>query len=420
VVNKNSWNTFFVLLIISGGPGLCRAEALTWDQCVIEARANNPELLSATRKVDQAVADKRVARSATLPQLSGSAGATTSRVEDSPRSDSYDYGLNARQLLFDGFKTSNDLAAARAQILSAQYDRAVVSSNVRLALREAFIGLVAAQESLKVTGDIAARRRQNLDLIALRYKGGMEHKGSLLRAQADLAQAEFELAQARRNVELYGRRLSRQLGRSKYIPLEAAGTLDAVAEQGAAPDFELLVDATPLLKELTSRKEAARYGLKSARSDLFPQIYADGGARKSGDRWPPRTHDLSAGISVSIPLFEGGRQQAALAAARAAYEQVAADERSGRDGVILTLAETWTRCQDAVAQAGVQAQFLEASRMRAQIIEAQYRAGLAIFDDWIVIEDALVSDQKALVQYKSEAMSAEAAWLQARGETLDE
>ena len=395
-------------------------ETLSWKDCLEEAGRNHPDLVSAREKLNQAKASKAVTRSAVLPQINGSAGADTGKIQGQARTESYSYGVSGKQLLFDGFKTSNDLAAAQENIKSAQYGYQVVSSNVRLNLWEAFVNLLSAQESLKVARSILDRRNQNLELVKLQYQSGMEHKGSLLTAEANAAQAELDYVEAQRSVELFQRSLTKSLGRSIFTPITASGDLSVGNIDRAKPDFEKLVDSTPLLKELAAQKEAARFGVKSVKSVFFPQIYADAGVGKSDNQWLPKTGNWSAGLSLSFPIFQGGQQQAALEKARAAYSQVQADERSGRAGVIMTLAQTWTDWQNNVDQAGVQQKFLMASQQRADIVEAQYKSGLATFNDWTTIEDNLVRDQKALLQSKANALISEANWRQAKGETLDE
>ncbi len=395
-------------------------EVLSWQDCIKESRAQHPDLVSARAKLDQARANKGITRSTALPQLSASAAMGTGKAEGRDSTKSSSYGVSGRQLLFDGFKTSHDLAAAQENIKSSTYNYQVVSSNVLLRLKTAYAGLLSAQQLMDVTKDIVARRQQNMDLVKLRYEGGREHKGAFLTAQANLAQAQFEYEQAQRNLELYQRRLSRELGRSNFLPVAVSGELDVPAADGLKPQFEVLVDGTPLLKQLVAQKEAARLGVKSAKADFFPQIYADAGAGKTGDAWPPQTRDWSAGISVSFPLFQGGQQEASLAKAKAVYSQVEADQRSGRDGVIFTLAQTWTSWQDAVAEVAVEQKFLEASALRSRIAEGEYSTGLVSFNDWTLIEDALVNNQKQILQAKMNALISEAAWLQAKGETIDE
>ena len=182
-------------------------EMLTWEDCAREAAAHNPELISAAEDVMQAKADKAIVRSAGLPQLGSSASRKKTKAATSDPRDSYSYSLSAQQLLFDGFKLSNDVWSAKKTLSAQEYSLAVVSSNVRLSLRTAFASLLRAQELISLTEEIAVRRKQNLELVQLRYNAGREHSGALLTAKADQAQAEFEVAQAKRNLVLAQRTL---------------------------------------------------------------------------------------------------------------------------------------------------------------------------------------------------------------------
>jgi outer membrane protein TolC len=67
----------------------------------------------------------------------------------------------------------------------------------------------------------------------------------------------------------------------------------------------------------------------------------------------------------------------------------------------------------------VQRKFLEAARERAKIASAQYSTGLTAFDDWIIIENNLVIAKKAHLNAQSNLLIAEAAWMQAKGDTLE-
>ncbi len=94
--------------------------ALTWEDCVKEAKENHPDLISAEEKINQAKASKRIATSNLLPQISGDISERSSKTSGEDRTDAYSYGITGRQLLFDGFKTSNDIAIAHQNIKSAE------------------------------------------------------------------------------------------------------------------------------------------------------------------------------------------------------------------------------------------------------------------------------------------------------------
>jgi len=394
-------------------------EVLTWQDCVKEALQNHPDLISAKEVVKQSKADKAITVSAMLPQISTEVRQSTSNSPLNNTTNTSAYGITAQQLLFDGLKTPYDIAAAAKNVKSAQYNYDVTSSDIRLRLRTAFAGLLKAQELLTITDDILMRRKQNADLVGLLYEGGREHRGSLLTAQANLAQAEFDVTQARRTLDVAQRQLSKELGRAALRPIRVTGGLESINQKPERPNFEALAANNPSLEALVTKKEAARFGLKSAKAEFFPQIFANASAGKTDTDWPPHNDEWMVGVTLTFPLFEGGRRWAEVSKARSVLNQSQADERSGRDGVILSLEQAWTAWQNSMDTVAVQEKFLQATEERSKITRAQYANGLISFDNWTIIEDNLVQAQKAFLEAQAAAVIAEAQWIQAQGGTLD-
>jgi outer membrane protein TolC len=185
------------------------------------------------------------------------------------------------------------------------------------------------------------------------------------------------------------------------------------------PDFEKLGDTNPLLSQLIAQKEAAKFGVKSAYAQLFPQVYASGSMGNTSTQWFPDKNEWSVGTTIKVPIFDGGNTIATISKAKATLGQAQADERSGRDGVILTLSDTWTQLQNSVDMVEVQRKFVEATKERSRIAEAEYSIGLLSFDNWIIIEDDYVSAKKSFLAAQTAALLAEANWVQAKGGTLD-
>lgn len=410
---------FFLLFLGLSLGGAEAEEILTWEECILEARQNHPELISAEEQLNQAKANKVIARSDVLPQISGSVSGRTAKAASAATTDTYAYSLSGEQLLFDGMKTAHEIAAATADVKAAQYSYDATSADIRLGLREAFIELLKAQELVQITEDIAQRRKQNLELVELRYEAGREHKGSLLTAKANLAQAEYEVAQGRRNIALAQRELTKELGRRQLTPLTVKADFEIKDLARDKPDFECLAKVNPLLLELIAEKEAARLDLKSAKADFFPEVRASASIGRSDSYWPPRNEVWSAGASFSLPIFEGGSRFAQVSRARAVLNQAKAEERSGKDSVVVSLEQDWKGFQDALDKVEVQKKFLEAAEERAKITQAQYSTGLISFDNWTIIEDDLVSAKKSYLDAQADALVAEASWIQAKGGTLD-
>jgi len=426
--NRNMKIKFSYLIIVLCAVNVVLAHAqepLTWEECVFEAKNNHPDLMSAKEKLKQTGYDKDIAIGAMLPQITSNAeGKRAKPASSNKESNTYSYGLSGKQLAFDGFKTASTVGSAEKTISAEQYNYAVTSSDVRLNLKTAFAALLRAQDLITLTEDIARRRKQNLELVELRYEAGREHKGALLTAQADLAQADFEVAQAKRNLSLAQHELSKELGRQNFTPVNVKGDFDIKGAEKEKPDLEYLAENTPFLKELIAKKEAARFDYASAQSEFFPKVYLETSYSDtaSDSDWPIKDSSKAwgAGVSISFPLFEGGTRIAQASKARSQWKQAQADERSGHDSVIVVLERTWKNFQDSIESVSVKRQFVIAAEERAKIASAQYSSGLISFDDWVIIEDNLVAAQKTYLNSQADLLLAEANWMQAKGVTLDE
>lgn len=397
-------------------------EALTWQDCIKQAAKNHPDLISAEESVKQSEAAKKITASTLLPQVNSSLGASTAKTSGktgSATTDTYSYGVTGTQLLFDGNKIVNNVKAAAENIKVAQYNYKFTSSEVRLRLRTAFINLLKAQELLNLTEEIYKIRKGNLELITLRYQSGMEHKGALLTAEANLAEANFEIAQAKRGVEVVQRQLVKEIGRKEFSAIMVKGELVVKDTEKEKPDFEAIVKTNPSLQSLAAKINQANFSLRSAYDNFFPQFSAQAGAGRTDSRWPPKNDQWNLGLSLSFPIFEGGLRFAQVSQAESVLNQAKANERSGRDTLVLALEQAWAALQDAVETVDVQQKFLAAAEERAKIAEAQYSTGFISYDNWTIIEDDLVRTKKTFLDAQANAMFVKANWIQAKGETLE-
>jgi outer membrane protein TolC len=397
-------------------------ESVRWEQCVSEAVKAHPDLYSALALLQQAEADKRITQGALLPQLSFGVNSSESGTvgKGAGSSSALSYSLSAQQLLYDGCKTSNQIASNAEAIKASQHNYNAVSANVRFALRSAFTQLLKAQDLVGLTVEIAERRKNNVRLISLRYQGGREHIGSLRQAEADLAQAQFEVSQARRGLVLAQTNLASALGRDMHQPIRVQGAFKASDLTDAKPNLAELAKNHPLFQQLDTRSKAARFDLEVSRSAFSPQISLTSSVgRGAFDRLPTDAVDWSAGVTVSVPIYEGGSARARVAKARAYLSQQNAQEKSGYLVLYNALEQSWKSFQDTRQLVVVQNKQLLAANERSKIANAQYSNGLVTFNDWVIIENNLVNAKKNLLNAEADMLIAEAQWIQSKGGALE-
>jgi outer membrane protein TolC len=414
--------SLLTLFFFPASRSLQAAEVLTWLQCVEEAKLAHPDLYSALAAIQQAEANKRITGGSRLPKLTSSItlqreGTTEKGGSASSR---YAYGVSAQQLIFDGSRTSSLVSGSEEAIKASRYSYSTVSSSVRYALRSAFVQLLKAQDLVGLTREIAERRRTNVRLIGLRYQGGREHSGSLAQAQADLAQAEFEVAEAGRSLALAQSKLASALGRDARTPLKARGSYSTSFLSEGTPDFTNLARNNPAFLELDAKRKAAHFELDAARHAFSPELYLTGSAgRNTVDSDPFDAFDWNAGLSLSLPIYEGGIGRAKVSKAMAVVSQQNADEKSTYLQLLDTLEESWKNYRDAVQAVTVRKKYLGAAIERSTIANAQYSNGLLSFNEWVIIENNLVSAKKEFLNAEAELLIAEAQWIQAKGGGID-
>ncbi len=412
----------FIFVLLFSGP-LWAQEKLTWVDCLAVASANHPDLISAKESIHQSQDVKTITASSLWPQLDSSLSITGTRTNSSTGSKSdtttYAYGLSGSQLLFDGFKTINNLKASQENVKAAQWSFQFVSSQVRLRLKTAFINLLKAQELIKLTKEIYDIRQQSVDLITKYYNSGIEHKGALLTAQANLAQAEFEIHQANRGLQVAQRSLIKEIGGKKFEAIEAKGDFDISNKYDQTPDLEQLASNNPQLLKLNMQRNAASFDVKSSRGDFWPSVSVIGGAGKSDEHWPPKADSADISLKLSWPLLEGGSRAAQLDQAKSVVRDLEAQQQSLKDSLVLTLEQSWASLEDAIEKVGVEKKFIDAAQERAKISEKQYSVGLITFDNWTIIEDDLVNAKKTFLNTQANALLAESNWVAAQGRNLE-
>lgn len=397
---------------------IAQAAPLTLDAIIAEAASTNPDLAAARERVRVAELSKQASVSPFLPDVSVGAsyqrsGGDTNGVNTSA-TDAYAVNATARENLFAGGvdyatyrRRQAELDAATANLDAV---RATISSNAKTA----FARLLYAQKQVDLTLSIQTRRDENVRLVELAYEAGRENKGSYLSAQANAREAQFEVAQARRALRVAQRQVLQVMGRSAFENVVATGTLAAIPPAGNL-DLDAIAEQVPAVRAALASRQQAQYDVAIARGQFFPSLEASGNTGKAGSTWPPDNDRWSAGLSVTLPIFQGGRDFNELRSAKAAMRQSGDQSRSALEQAQVDLETAYAGLIDATDHVDVQKEFVHAATVRAEIARSQYTAGLVSYQDWDLIESDLITAQKSNLTFLRDSVIAEADWERTQG-----
>ncbi|HTL48934.1 MAG TPA: TolC family protein [Verrucomicrobiae bacterium] len=393
-----------------------------WQGMVGEALENNPDLDSARFALESRARARDIAFGDYLPSVSGNLDKGRARSSGSPAHDSLSLSVEADQALFTGFETTGNFISARKDLEAARFDYQDTSANVRFRLRSAYIELLRLKDLLDVSKRIEQRRRNNAELIQLRYEAGREHLGSLMRAKAIAERAAFVVRQTDRRIETQSLRLEREMGGEFELPLQVEGTLDTMVPviSGLKPDPAELAEETPAVQRAMKTAESFKALVLSSQGELWPHVDGSYDYEDSGTRASDLKSGSFLGLRASVPFFNGGKNVNGIRRAEANYRAAREDARSVRDETLTQLAEAWAQLTDAVEFVEVQKNFLEAARKRSEIVRSEYTAGLVNFQDFDIAEQDLADSENNYVESLAAVLSREASWQLARGATLED
>ncbi|MDH4274051.1 MAG: TolC family protein [Gammaproteobacteria bacterium] len=390
-------------------------QALTWQQCAAEAAAHNPDLQAAQAQFQASSFQRQSAASGLYPQVSASAGYTYSGGDKPLQNGSvYSAGVGVTQNIFAGYLDQSKITQATANEAAAAATLALAKAKLGYDLKFAFQGLIYAQGYQRLAQDILHRREENLRLVELRFDSGRENKGSVLLSRAYLAQAQLDALQARNARDVAQTQLVRVLGRAGDDELTIKDSLP-INEPEAQPDFNALVLRTPEYQQSVAQEQAAHATVGIARAPTYPNINLSSQLNRQGDELAVPDTRWSVGLSLSYPLYNGGKDvhnlQSAGALATAARDARTATQMQLR----VRLKQAYVGLVESQQRLKTDLAFYDAATTRAQIAREKYNNGLLTFDEWDIIENDLVNREKNRLQSQRDRVVAEAAWDQALG-----
>lgn len=403
------------------------ADELSFDDCVKLIQRQNPELEASKRSQRVQEYALRGAYSNFFPQLSASMslsyGTGSSNLvgnnslgaigQSGQAGSVFIASLSAKQNIFSGWMDIAKVDQAKAAFEVASLNLENLKAQLSNSLKSAFAGLVYAQRAMSLMSEIRQRRERNHKLVALRFEGGRENKGSLLLAKAYWEQAEYDELQAR-NVE--------HVARAQLATVLGLDDKDSIRVKGDVPvmpvDFQIdpyrLVLETPSFQIAKFQEKSAEASVALARSGFFPQVNLNGslgtnhGEANASNRW-------LIGFEVVFPFFSGGKDYYAYKMAKESMKGSTLTREGALRLGVARLEQTYRAYMEAVRKLEVDQSFVDAVGVRSKIAQERYNNGLMSFEDWDVIENDLVNREKALLQSRRDRVIAQSNWELAQG-----
>jgi multidrug efflux pump subunit AcrB/outer membrane protein TolC len=362
------------ILCLALAPGARSAEPLTLQRCLRLASERSSATLIARAKVEESRQKLSMARTDYLPQLTGTwdfSRATTTGLVTIPtgalgvyanvgplpsQNLSLDEGshnlslanLTLGQPLTQLLKVRQADLIAQRDVDSAQADLDKASGDIRLAVQQAYFGiLIARQQQVASVAELAAVEAAQEEARAA-VKAGNALKVLDLGSGAALFQARQKQLAAKHQEEDLTGELRDLIGFEQDEPLELSPAgLDPVAVPPLATALDQALQNDAEVRSARALQDKASNGVHLAKLDYIPDV--NGYAKYTNQSGVPflKSDFLSVGVQVSWTLFDWGKRSHVISQRTAEAAEAKENLRMVGNRVQLDTKKAYRKWEDA-------------------------------------------------------------------------
>jgi outer membrane protein len=293
--------------------------------------------------------------------------------------------------------------AAKADVRVLEAARHVLEADLKLEIARAYWQLVTSRQSVQVLEQAQQRTEAWVGDVRARVDAGFLPPNDLLSARARRARESVQLIQAKNAAAMAEIELGRLVGAAPGQPIATLTTVDqpqaGVADVTGQPVDALVARAVarrPERQGLREQQASLAFQGTAALASRQPQVGVRAGIEpaRPNARFVPRADQWKTswdlGVSVVLPVFDGGKARANHAAAVAASAAIGhrIDELDAL--VAQDIRERLLDIESGRAALAASLEAVQATAEARRVVQERFNAGVATSSDMLDAQVALV------------------------------
>jgi len=346
----------------------------------------------------------------------------------------YTTTLQVNQLIYDFGKTGNAYDAARWGTRSSERDAERVSQEVVLNVKQAYFALLQADKLVEVAQKTVEQTESHLKQAQAFFHAGSKPRFDVTRAEVDVNNAKLSLINAKNSVRIRTIAMNNAMG---IDPGRATQIEDVLPPVPPLPTLEQAqaeaLKSRPEFNKAEADIEAAKARVKTEQSNYLPTLSASGaynwanGTTETsfgGQSLPGFTgqsiqsdmqNSWNAGITLTIPLFQGGLTRGRVSEARANLLVLEAQRNTIRQSILLELNQAFADMEGASARVDVMESTVKKAGESLELAQGRYEAGIGPYIEVTDAQLAAVNAETDHIQALYDYQLAVARLLKAMG-----
>lgn len=405
-------------------------QAWTLNDCLSYAKEHNITLQKARLQKQSAEEDVKNARAALLPSLSastnqsvgyrpwqdnGTTTVTNGQVNTKVDKSYYNgnYGLNASWTVWNGNRNRNTLKQNRMTAEQAEANAEVTANSIQEQIAQLYVQIQYLREAVKVSEQSLETSKKNEERGRAMVEVGKMSKADLAQLTAQRASDEYVIIESRANIAKCRLQLKQLLeidGTQEFdVAVEDVTDEQALATiPGLQTVYTQALTSRPEIRSSELAVKSSELSIKMAKAGWLPTLNMTGGFGTSTNSLSNNTwgkqlktnFDASAGLSVSIPIFDQRQTKTSVKKARIQREQALLDMQDTQKQLYQTIENYWLDAETNQAKLRSAIATEESEQQSYDLLQEQFNLGLKNIVELMTGKDHLLTAQQNRLQSK--------------------
>ena len=413
-------------------PALCAAgqDSTKWSlqQCIDYAIEHNIQLKQNEIAEQQGAADLAQKRAELFPSLSFS---TTQSISYRPLQESAsnivtngiannstnkftengNYGLNASWTVWDGGANYKNVKAQKLQNqISALTTQATVNS-IQEQITQLYIQILYSKDALEVNRSMAETAQSQHERGKEMFEQGQISKADLTQLESQAASAEYDCVATQTQIANYTRQLKEllEITDGRKFDIQGIRTADDVATQiipNVGEVYQAALNSRPEIQSGRLNVDAAELDIDIAKAGYYPSISITAGigdshysgSRESAGEQMKQNLNASAGVTLSIPIFDNKRNKTNLKKAKLTKMDSELQLQDQQKQLYSTIEEYWLNAYNNQQQYVASLAQFKSAQSSYELLDEQFKNGLKNIVELMNGRDELMSAQQNKLQ----------------------
>ena len=401
-----------------------RAPAETLDEALASSYRYNPRIdaeRARLRATDESVPE---ARSGYMPRLNGRADAgirdfrdrlrdegasqigfdpNTGRLSTSTRSGDTIYprgvGVSLQQNIFDGFRTTNSVARAEANVRAGREILREIERQVLLDATTAYMDVIRDKAIVSLRENNVKVLTRELTATTDRFEVGEVTRTdvSQARARRALSVSDLDLAQGRlKSARARYQRVVGNTARGLVEPRIPWDLLPKTLDEA----LEIGVNENPLVIAALYREQSARHNVDVVRGELLPSVTLEASYDNDFSQSSNLAESQETRLAgrLNVPIYQGGEVSARVRASKHTHVSLLQEVEDARTEVREAVITAWAAFQTTQAQLVSDRTQVEANQTALTGVREEEKVGQRTLLDVLNAEQELLNSQVSLAE----------------------